>query len=172
MNLTILTYPNPALKIVAEPTGAPYGDADWRMALVDDMINVAIQNDLVGLAATQVGINQQIFVVDMNSVDPKTVISKAELDVIPHKFRAFIDPDVIPDVYAGMVYGLEGCASVPNLIGKVNRYKKIHISYYSTSGFTLNELDVEGWLARIIQHENDHLNGILFTNRTHMTRRK
>ncbi len=109
----------------------------------------------VGLAATQVGLGLRIFLTKPNE--------KA-------KIRAFINPDIIKhsnDMTDGITERgnkLEGCLSIPNIWGKVRRMSSLVLRYQDVEGAT-HEEEFKGFHATIIQHETDHINGILFTQR-------
>lgn len=109
----------------------------------------------VGLAATQIGLGLRIFVTRPTQ--------KA-------KIRVFINPEIInpsPDVTDGVPERdnkLEGCLSIPNIWGKVKRASKLTLRYQDETGVAHQE-EFSGFLATIIQHETDHINGILFTQR-------
>ncbi len=118
--------------------------------LASDMGETMFQAPGVGLAANQVGILQQIVVVD---------ISESEED---RKFISLINPEISDG--EGSVSDDEGCLSVIDYTSKVKRFKKIHVKAQSLDGEQL-EFDAEDRFARIIQHEVDHLHGKLFIDR-------
>lgn len=108
----------------------------------------------VGLAATQVGVSKKVFITKPNDTSP---------------FRAFINP-VITDTTAPKKTGkhkhgqMEGCLSIPKLWGNVHRAPTLTLTYQDEDGKTHTET-FDGFMATIIQHETDHVNGILFTQR-------
>lgn len=114
--------------------------------LVDDMYETMYEAQGVGLAAVQVGLLRRLFVVD---------------DYEGHK-DVFINPRI--EKNEGCQEGFEGCLSVPEKMGKVERAEKIHVVYQDLQGAE-KSIEAEGFFARIIQHENDHLDGILYTDR-------
>lgn len=115
--------------------------------IVQDMIETMYEENGVGLAAPQVGILKKIFVVDIYD----------ETGV-----KVFINPEIIET--SGEVDGQEGCLSIPGKVGMVVRPEKIKIKALDIEGkeFTL---EAEGFLARALCHENDHLNGILYIDK-------
>jgi peptide deformylase len=156
--LNILTLPDQRLKTVCLPV-----EDNIDREFIRDLIETATANDLVGLAANQVGVMQRIFVVDMNAID-HAVEEKNEKN-----FQVFINPMIIwhsPE----REYNFEGCASIPNIIGKVSRFISIRLSWLDIDGQKHEENFVD-YIARIIQHENNHLDGLLLTDVTKMTRR-
>jgi peptide deformylase len=124
-------------------------------ALVEDMIETMREEPGVGLAAPQVNISQKVIVVEYPEDD---TIPDAE-----SKVYALINPDI---TYFSdeKVKGIEGCLSVPNLYGEVERSQSIIVMGQTKHGKKIT-INAEGWLARIFQHEIDHLNGILFVDR-------
>ncbi|MEL7623616.1 MAG: peptide deformylase [Clostridiales bacterium] len=102
----------------------------------------------VGLAAPQIGISKRAFVIEI-----------ADEDI----YYEMINPQIIK--MEGREEGWEGCLSVPGVEGLVPRAEKLKVKYLNREGQEC-ELLAEGYLARVIQHENDHLDGILFTDKT------
>lgn len=144
---------DPVLRQKAEPLKAI--DADTRQ-LIQDMFDTMYQSDGVGLAAPQVGVSQRVIV-----VDPR------EQDVKPF---GLINPVILefgPDVERGE----EGCLSIPGLKDIVERPSSIVMEGLDGDGRTLR-LEAEGLLARVLQHEVDHLDGILFIDRVSPLKRK
>lgn len=112
--------------------------------LIKDMIDTMYDMNGVGLAAVQVGILKRIFVVDIQD---------------GNGYKVFVNPEIAEN--SGSQLGAEGCLSLPGVQGEVERYEKIIIKAQDENGEKF-ELEAEGFLARAIQHEYDHLNGILF----------
>lgn len=123
--------------------------------LVDNMIETLREAPGVGLAAPQVGLSERLIVVEYGDDDDETV---------PKKLFVVANPEI---TYKSeeMVSGLEGCLSVPDLIGEVDRHVKIEVKGLNRHGKPV-KIKAEDWIARIFQHEIDHLDGILFTDRT------
>jgi len=119
---------------------------------VSDLIFTMYHRDGVGLAANQVGNNQRIFVID-------TEWSKEDSEPNP---VVMINP-VISDG-EGEFEMEEGCISVPNIFAKVKRFNKIKYTYFDEKG-TEHKEEAEGYKSVVIQHEFDHLNGVLFIDR-------
>lgn len=117
--------------------------------LVDDMFETMYDTgNGVGLAANQVGVSKSLFIVDISTNE------KAETPIV------MINP-IITSFSDDMVEDKEGCLSVPDLYEKVLRPNAIEVTYFDINGKEI-QLAAEGFLARVIQHEYDHLNGILF----------
>lgn len=122
--------------------------------LVDDMIQTMRDEPGVGLAAPQVNISQRLIVVEY-----------PEDDSIPDaKAKVFIvaNPEITRQSEE-RVSGIEGCLSVPNLYGEVERAQAITVEGQNQHGANV-KIEANGWLARIFQHEIDHLNGVLFVD--------
>ncbi len=119
--------------------------------LVDDMLETMHHACGVGLAGPQIGVMRRIFVAEIPADEDN-----------PHSGKPFvlINPEVIW-LSEEMEEGQEGCLSIPNWYGLVNRAKCVEVKAKNVRGKTIR-LKGDGFLARVFQHENDHLNGILF----------
>lgn len=134
---------NPVLRKKSQPVRV----VDSLVAqLMDDMVETMHASNGIGLAAPQVGIGKRIIVVDIQEGDP------------PVKM---VNPRIVER--SGSVVGLEGCLSIPNVYGEVERAEKIVVKGLDEKGKPIR-LDAEGLLARVFQHEVDHLDGVLFTD--------
>ena len=129
--------------------------------LIDDMIETMREAPGVGLAAPQINISERLIVVEYGEEDDE------EAEVQPKKLYVLINPDIVKKSEETLM-GVEGCLSIPNLVGEVERHAAIQVKGLNRHGKP-TKLKAEGWLARIFQHEIDHLNGILFPDRaTHV----
>ncbi|MBD3247818.1 peptide deformylase [Candidatus Falkowbacteria bacterium] len=144
--LKIITDPNPILRNISEPVENEDINDPKMIDFTEDMKKTMLEKDGVGLAAPQVGENIRLIVV--NTKD----------GVLP-----MFNPQITKRSF-GKYWEQEGCLSLPMVFGDVKRCKKITCIYRNIKGEKI-ELKAEGLLARIIQHEVDHLNGILFTDR-------
>jgi peptide deformylase len=122
--------------------------------LIDDMVETMRVAPGVGLAAPQVNVPLQVIVVEFGDEEDEDAPPKLFTVVNPEIVRASND----------MVTGVEGCLSIPGIVGEVERVDQITVQGQNRRGQPLR-LKAEGWLARIFQHEIDHLNGVLFTDR-------
>jgi len=123
--------------------------------LIEDMIETMRDEPGVGLAAPQVNISQRLIVVEY-----------PEDDSIPNvkpKVYVLANPELV-QVSDKKEKGIEGCLSVPNLYGEVERSQSVTVRGQNRHGKNVT-IKANGWLARIFQHEIDHLNGILFVDR-------
>lgn len=144
---------DPILRKVAEPITK--FDEDLKQ-FARDMIDVMHVEDGIGLAAPQIGISKQIIAVDA---------SELVEDEYP---RVFINPEILESSGEWVVE--EGCLSIPGVREEVTRPEKILLRFQDETGELFTE-EYSGWLSRILQHEIDHLNGILFVDRISPVRR-
>jgi peptide deformylase len=141
----IYQYPEPVLREQTEPVV----EFDGRLfELAEDMAETMYEAPGVGLAAPQIGRSIQLIVVD-TSVDPEGT----------KEYMALVNPQITD--HQGSQIDEEGCLSVPELTAKVKRYKKITVDYHDLQGKEC-QLTTEDRFAVVLQHEIDHLNGILF----------
>lgn len=152
--LPILELGNPILRQKA----APVSDISDRkiQSLIDDMIVTSIEAPGVGLAAPQVGQSIRLFVVTAgeNPDDPQDLFNTPQ---------AIINPEIVKfssDTHEDW----EGCLSIPGIRGKVNRAVTLKVKYFDRNGKPV-EVEVHDFIARIFQHEYDHLDGIVFLDR-------
>lgn len=146
--LTVLTAPDPRLKVKAKPVAKV--DKDVRK-LMDDMLETMYAAPGIGLAAPQVGVAKRVIVVDV-----------ATKDEPPAPLR-MANPEIIWKSEEEVSYE-EGCLSVPEHYADVTRPAKIRVRYLDHEN-EIREVDAEGILATCIQHEMDHLNGVLFIDK-------
>lgn len=156
--LAILKYPNPILR--QESTKVESFDESLH-TLLDDMYETMIESGGVGLAAIQVGIAKRILVINLPRDEDKQQYKEDLLEVINPTFLTQEDD----------IEWEEGCLSVPEFYESVKRFNKVSVAYKDRFG---NDkiLQAEGFLAVALQHEIDHLNGILFVDKLPILRRK
>jgi peptide deformylase len=145
--LQIIQYPHPTLRHKSKPVRRV--DQELR-DVVREMFSLMYQARGVGLAANQVDLPLRLFIVNLGA-DPQ---EGEEL--------VFINPVITHP--KGLDEAEEGCLSLPGLYGQVRRPKQVHISAYGLDGKEIS-LDPTGLFARVVQHELDHLDGVLFTDR-------
>ena len=145
--MEILTYPNKILSQKAVEVDINGADRLSLPAIIAEMKQTMLDNNGLGLAAPQVGISKRFFIIQMPETDDLLV---------------FINPKLT--LKGKKVVFTEGCLSLPGINADVERYEELHIEYYDID-FQKQEADVEGLLAIAIQHENDHLDGILYIDR-------
>lgn len=159
--LPIVTYPEPVLSQVAQPVDKFDKNLEH---LVKDMLFTMYHAPGIGLAAPQVGKSIRLFVLDVD-YDRETITNaagKEEFRLSNFHPMVFINP-VITGTSGTTVFE-EGCLSVPGVYEEVKRYKSIHVKYQDLKG-DFHELEADDMLSICIQHENDHLDGIVFIER-------
>ena len=158
----IVTLPEPVLRRKAKPITK--FDKNLQ-TLIDDMIDTMRDAPGVGLAAPQVNISQQLAVIEYSEDEDEEEEAEGAPPA-PKKLFVIINPEIVK-VSEEKVNGVEGCLSIPGLVGEVERYEAIQVKALNRHGSPV-KLKLDGWMARIFQHEIDHLNGVLFTD--HATR--
>lgn len=152
----IVAYGDPVLRQRAEPISPDYPALEQ---VISDMFETMYNASGVGLAAPQIGLSIRIFVVDGSPMDPREEIAEPEMDGFK---GVFINPRKVEENEKPWPFE-EGCLSIPGLRENVNRPNRLVLNYYDehwnqhTNVFT-------GMRARILQHEYDHLEGVLFTD--------
>jgi peptide deformylase len=144
----IIQYPEPLLRLKAKKVET---FDDELKVLVADMAETMWNAPGVGLAAPQVAESVRVIVVDVSAPDAE---EKTHM--------ALINPEIIE--HEGTQFDEEGCLSVPELTAQVERYKKVTVAYRTEDG-TERRLTTEDRFAVVLQHEIDHLNGVLFIDR-------
>lgn len=144
--LNIITNPNEILRHQAIPVDKTRLKHDSFQALIADMGETMLIKDGIGLAAPQIGQSLRLIVV--NTKDG---------------IMAMINP-IVTKKSLSKDWDEEGCLSVPNTFGDVKRHKKIRVKFLMANGEP-KHIEAEGLLARVIQHEIDHLDGILFIDK-------
>ncbi|OYY75196.1 MAG: peptide deformylase [Gammaproteobacteria bacterium 28-57-27] len=147
----IILYPDNRLKTACEAVDS--FNAELRDFVNDLLDTCASGPGAVGIAAPQVGVLQRICIVDA---------TRARKPVPNHGKLILVNPEIT--AWDGFAVGREGCLSVPDYTGNVVRAEKIRLSAYDLDGNALS-FEMEGYEARIAQHEIDHLDGILFLDR-------
>lgn len=151
--LALLTYPDPRLRKIAKPVDV--FDAALS-TFIEDMFETMYADNGVGLAATQVNIHSRIITIDPLENDKKTPFY-------------LINPEIIET--QGCMSSQEGCLSVPGAYDKIIRYQSIKIRAQDKTG-QFFEMHAQDFIAAIIQHELDHLNGKLFIDHLSTVKRE
>ena len=147
--LEIKKYPDEVLKKKAEPV-KEFNDGLQR--LIDDMIETMYAAPGLGLAANQVGVLKQVLVIDVSTGEEEEESS----------LMVLVNPEIV--FQEGEIESEEGCLSIPDYTTIVKRAEKVKVKCLDRHGEPL-EVEGEGLLAKALQHETDHLNGILFVDR-------
>ncbi len=172
----ILEIPDPRLKTVSTPVTTFDGALK---TLVDDMFETMYDAPGIGLAAIQVGVAKRVLVIDLQEPDPDAEPVECGHDhgdggtahshqPVKNDPRIFINPEIL-DPAENLVTYQEGCLSVPEIYGDVDRPATCRVRYQDLDGVT-HEEHLDGLMATCIQHEMDHLEGILFID--HLSRLK
>ena len=146
MVFEIRKYGDDVLKQIAKEVELSEINDEFRKFL-DDMVETMYKTDGIGLAAPQVGVSKRVFVCEDGT----------------GKIRKLINPVIEPLTEETQEFE-EGCLSVPGIYKKVERPKKVKLNYLNENGETVEEI-AEDLLAVVVQHENDHLNGVLFVEK-------
>lgn len=160
MTLSVYVIGSQVLKKKAEDIDKSFEGLDQ---LIADMFETMYKSDGVGLAAPQIGKSIRLFVVD------STPFSENDESLKDFK-KAFINAK-ITEFSGEKIYYNEGCLSVPGIREEVQRYEKIRIEYYDEN-FEFHDEEFSGIKAWIIQHEYDHIEGVLFVERLSSIRKK
>ena len=145
--LQIVIYPHPTLRHKSKPVKRV--DAHLR-SIIREMFDLMYESRGVGLAANQVDLPLRFFVANLES-DPDTGQEVVFINPVISRPKSLEEHE-------------EGCLSFPEMYGSVKRPARVHINAYDVNGQEINA-DVDGLLARVIQHETDHLDGVLFIDR-------
>lgn len=140
-------------------------DSEELQQLIDDMIETMQNAPGIGLAATQVGRHERVFVVDLSQREGEDPVED-----LPPQPMVFINPEIIEEGDEDSEYD-EGCLSIPDITETVVRPESVRVRYLDRD-FQQREAYVSGILARVVQHELDHLDGVLFIDRISPLRRR
>jgi peptide deformylase len=149
---TIVTLPDEVLKRKAH---AVTKFDEKLQVLIDDMIETMRAAPGVGLAAPQVAVSERVIVVEYPENE--------EDEEAEPKLYVLVNPEIVKASNETIV-GVEGCLSIPNIVGEVERAQAITVKGRNRHGQPVR-LKLKDWTARIFQHEVDHVNGVLFTDR-------
>ncbi len=159
MKFPIVAYGHPSLRKVAREIDPDY---PGLQQLIDDMFESMYESNGVGLAAPQIDKSIRLFVIDAEPfAEIDEDLSEAEKAQLKGQ-RVFINAQIEEETGKKWDF-TEGCLSIPGINEDVTRHEKIKITYYDRD-FNKHTEEIDGILARVIQHEYDHLEGILFTD--------
>lgn len=162
MILPIIAYGDPVLKQIGVEIDKNYPKLK---ELIDNMFDTMYKASGVGLAAPQVGLSIRLFIIDASPF-----AEDGENEELKDFVRVFINARIIEETGEEWSFN-EGCLSIPGVREDVSRKPKLKIQYYDEN-FKFHEEYFEGLSARIIQHEYDHIDGKLFTDRINPLRRR
>jgi len=160
MILPIIAYGDPVLRKKALDIDSNYPEFK---GLIENMYETMYNASGIGLAAPQVGLAIRVFVVDASPLSEDESLTEEEINELKDFKSVFINPKIIEENGDEWAFS-EGCLSIPNIREDVFRKPVIKIQYQDEN-FNLKIEEFNGLIARIIQHEYDHIEGILFTDR-------
>jgi len=160
MIIPIVGYGDPVLRKKGEDITAEYPNLKQ---LIEDMFDTMYRAHGVGLAAPQIGLSIRLFVVDTTPFSENDDLSKQEKEEVDGFKKVFINAKILKEE-GGLWAFNEGCLSIPGVHEDVIRHDKITIEYYDEN-FQKHTEEYDGLRARVIQHEYDHIEGILFTDK-------
>jgi len=158
--LPILEVPDPRLRQISTPVEAV---TDETRALIADMFETMYAAPGIGLAAVQIGVPKRLLVIDLQE-------SEVEGGEPVRDPRVFINPEILTHSDLEVPY-TEGCLSVPEQFAEVDRPDRVRARWLDEQGKS-HEEDIEGVLAVVLQHEMDHLQGVLFIDHLSRLRRE
>lgn len=156
--LKVARMGHPVLRTKAKPIDPGAIKSDEIQQLIDDMFETMREYQGVGLAAPQIHVGLRVFVAGF---PPSRQDEEDEEERVP--LMALINPEITP-IGTAVEEDWEGCLSIPDIRGKVPRVREIQVRAYDRRGRRL-EVNAKGFTARVIQHETDHLDGVLFFDR-------
>lgn len=154
MILPIYTYGQPVLRKVAQDIDANYPELD---KLIENMWDTLASSEGIGLAAPQIGLDIRLVVIDLD-------VLKEDMPEYEGLRRVYINPHILEMDDSETSSSEEGCLSLPAIHEKVVRPTRIHVQYQDEQ-FNSHDEWVDGYLARVMQHEFDHLEGKMFIDR-------
>lgn len=160
MILPIIAYGDAVLKKVAKPITEEYPNLS---TLLENMYETMYNAYGVGLAAPQIGLPIRLFIIDTEPFAEDDSLSKEEQNQLKNFKQTFINAKILTEEGDEWAFN-EGCLSIPDVREDVFRQPKITIEYWDEN-FKKHTASFEGLIARVIQHEYDHIEGVLFTDK-------
>ena len=167
MTLPIIAYGNPVLKKVAQPINKDYPKLD---ELISNMYETMYNAYGVGLAAPQIGLPIRLFLVDTSPFAEDPDLTQAEQESLKDFKRTFINAEIVEEEGNEWAFN-EGCLSIPDVREDVFRQPKVKLKYQDEN-FEEHVEVFDGIIARIVQHEYDHIEGVLFTDKLSSLRKR
>lgn len=155
----VLRMGDPCLLLKAKPVGR--FDTPELHALIQDLLDTMQHMNGAGIAAPQIGVSQRVVIFGQKESDNSVNPRYPDADIVP--FTVLINPVLTP-IGTAMEDGWEGCLSVPGMRGIVPRFQRLHYAGFDQYGNKIDRL-VSDFHARVVQHECDHLDGILYPMR-------
>ncbi|MCH4551018.1 peptide deformylase [Aestuariibaculum lutulentum] len=167
MILPIVAYGDPVLKKVGEDIDQNYPDLN---VLIDNMFETMYNAYGVGLAAPQIGLPIRLFVIDATPFSEDEDLTAEEQEVLKGFKRVFINATIVKEEGEEWAFN-EGCLSIPDVREDVYRKPKVTIEYLDENFQEKTEV-FDGLIARVIQHEYDHIEGVLFTDKLSVLKKR
>tara|TARA_B100000900_G_scaffold60971_1_gene46407 strand:- start:1354 stop:1944 length:591 start_codon:yes stop_codon:yes gene_type:complete len=167
MILPIIAYGSNVLNVKASPVDTEDTNLD---KLIEDMWETMYNANGVGLAAPQIGESLRLFVIDASPFAQDEDLAHEETEFLKDFKRVFVNPKIMAETGEEFSF-TEGCLSIPNIREDVSRKEKITIQFLDEQ-FEEQILTLDGLAARVVQHEYDHIEGILFTDRLSPLKRR
>lgn len=167
MILPIVAYGHPVLRKVCKEIDSDYPQLE---KLIADMRETMANASGVGLAAPQIGKDIRLFVVDTEPFSESDDLEPEEKATLKNFKRVFINAEILEEKGEEWAF-TEGCLSIPNINEDVNRNKQLTIKYYDEN-FNEHTETLTGLPARVVQHEYDHIEGKLFTDKLSSLKKK
>jgi len=167
MILPIVAYGNPILKIKCDEISEDYKDLK---SIIQDMWDTMYSAKGVGLAAPQIGKSIRLFIVDTSPFADDKELNSGERDKLINFKKIFINPKILWSSSKLCSFN-EGCLSIPDIREDINREDQIEI-HFKDEKFVSRVLKLRGLCARVVQHEYDHIEGILFTDKLSSFKKK
>lgn len=167
MILPIVAFGNPILRSKAEEINQNYDNLD---ILIDNMWETMYNAKGVGLAAPQVGKSIRVFIVDASPFADDEELEFSERKKIIGFKKVFINPTIVSQS-SKLCSFTEGCLSIPDIRENIKREDQIEINFFDQN-FNEQTMKIDGLRARVVQHEYDHIEGILFTDKISSFKRK
>lgn len=159
MILPIVSYGSSVLKKTAKEITSDYPNLS---ELIANMWETMYAANGVGLAAPQIGLSIRVFVIDASPFVDEENMSVKEIETINTFKKVFINPKIISE--EGNLWDFnEGCLSIPDVREDISRKEEIRVNFFDEN-FELQKLKLNGLAARVVQHEFDHIEGVLFTD--------
>lgn len=160
MILPITAYGDPVLRRVAKDISQDYPDLN---GLIENMYETMYNAYGVGLAAPQVGLSIRLFVIDTSPFAEDEDLTEQEQEFLAGLKKVFINPKIVEETGEEWSFN-EGCLSIPDIREDISRCGRIKIEYFDQQFNKVVE-EYDGLAARVIQHEYDHIEGVLFTDK-------
>ncbi len=167
MILPIVAYGDPVLRKKAIDISQEYKELD---TLIENMYETMYQAHGVGLAAPQIGLPIRLFIIDCEPFSNDQDLTAEEQKILAELKQTFINAKILEETGDEWAFN-EGCLSIPDVREDVFRKEKITISFYDEN-FTQQTKTYDGLAARVIQHEYDHIEGVLFTDKLSPLKRR